>query len=448
MIIDTAEDAHLYPPFGNCQTWPPNPTYYPCESASSVATWGDVTLGTAPSGHVVDGVISPGEYDCGMAVELVADPSWTVDAYIDWDSQYMYVAVDEPAPDYIEFAFDAGSARDRVDLFTLWTSGLSSYRYCMKSGGGWTGDLSYTDFLAVSGIAKEFKFNYNYFGIALGDTIKMCIERGYTPNAYWPAGGNIWNPSPAPTTWGDVMLDATPCGTSPSPPTANFIFNPPLPTDLDLIQFTDTSTDDGTLISWSWDFGDGGTSTDQNPTHQYTHGGTYSVTLTVTDNDGASASISKDVVVISVDQGQTKCTNNFAIFSAYSGAQSFKPTVTKLTYIEVFMRKVGNPSGDVVLSVRSSLTGANLISLQKPASQIPTTNGWVKFDFSDLSVTPGNTYYLVLQTSGGSIFKYYSVGYSSGNLYKNGVLWTSITGGAPWYNNLGYDLCFKTYGFT
>ena len=46
---------------------------------------------------------------------------------------------------------------------------------------------------------------------------------------------------------------------------------------------------DGT-ITYLWDFGDGGSSTEENPTHPYATDGTYTVTLTVTDNDGASDS--------------------------------------------------------------------------------------------------------------------------------------------------------------
>jgi uncharacterized membrane protein len=37
------------------------------------------------------------------------------------------------------------------------------------------------------------------------------------------------------------------------------------------------------IISWSWNFGDGGTSTNQNPTHNYSTNGTYTVSLTVSD---------------------------------------------------------------------------------------------------------------------------------------------------------------------
>ncbi len=39
--------------------------------------------------------------------------------------------------------------------------------------------------------------------------------------------------------------------------------------------------------SWYWEFGDGGTSTDQNPTHTFTASGEYDVTLTVTDDEGS-----------------------------------------------------------------------------------------------------------------------------------------------------------------
>lgn len=57
-----------------------------------------------------------------------------------------------------------------------------------------------------------------------------------------------------------------------------------------LISFNGGSSydDDGNIVSYSWNFGDGHGSTNQNPTHAYSQGGTYTVSLTVTDNDGAT----------------------------------------------------------------------------------------------------------------------------------------------------------------
>ncbi len=62
--------------------------------------------------------------------------------------------------------------------------------------------------------------------------------------------------------------------------------------------FTSTSSDvDGSISAYSWTFGDGATSTVQNPSHTYAANGTYSVTLGVTDNQGATGSVSQTVRV-------------------------------------------------------------------------------------------------------------------------------------------------------
>ena len=63
-------------------------------------------------------------------------------------------------------------------------------------------------------------------------------------------------------------------------------------------QFSDRSEDDdGTVVQWSWDFGDGTGGDDPNPFHFYRDEGHYDVTLTVTDNAGDSASKTHEVKI-------------------------------------------------------------------------------------------------------------------------------------------------------
>jgi len=84
------------------------------------------------------------------------------------------------------------------------------------------------------------------------------------------------------------------------PPIADFTFLPINPTTDDTIQFSDNSSDgDGTIASWLWDFGDGDHSSEQNPSHQYSIAGQYSVNLTVTDNNGDT---DYEITVISVTE--------------------------------------------------------------------------------------------------------------------------------------------------
>ncbi len=63
------------------------------------------------------------------------------------------------------------------------------------------------------------------------------------------------------------------------------------------VQFTDTSSPFDSIISWAWDFGDGGTSSLQNPSHTYSQHGDYTATLTITVSGGCTYSFSRLIEV-------------------------------------------------------------------------------------------------------------------------------------------------------
>ena len=69
-------------------------------------------------------------------------------------------------------------------------------------------------------------------------------------------------------------------------PSAVFVANPVSGNPPLNVQFTDFST--GNITGWAWDFGDGNTSNEQNPSHTFGHDGQFTVTLTVTGPEGDS----------------------------------------------------------------------------------------------------------------------------------------------------------------
>ena len=80
-------------------------------------------------------------------------------------------------------------------------------------------------------------------------------------------------------------------------PVANFSGTPTTGNATLSVTFTDSSTYSPT--AWSWTFGDGGTSTAQNPSHSYTSAGKYTVSLNATNQYGNNTLTKTNYIVVS-----------------------------------------------------------------------------------------------------------------------------------------------------
>ncbi len=119
-----------------------------------------------------------------------------------------------------------------------------------------------------------------------GKSIENCGNKDYWGNSV-PAGNG--------TDRGAHEYQGTPA------PVADFTGNPTSGAAPLTVDFTDASTNSPT--SWSWDFGDDGNSTAQNPSHEYTSAGDYTVSLTATNAGGSDTETKTDY--ISVSQGSS-----------------------------------------------------------------------------------------------------------------------------------------------
>ncbi|NIA31448.1 MAG: S8 family serine peptidase, partial [Actinobacteria bacterium] len=112
------------------------------------------------------------------------------------------------------------------------------------------------------------------------------------------------------------------------PPVADFSASPLTGCAPLTVSFTDQST--GDITSWSWDFGDGGSSTDQNPSYEYTTAGTFTVALTVTGPGGSDTATKTDYITVGeapvADFNADQTSGSCPLTVTYTDASTGNPT--------------------------------------------------------------------------------------------------------------------------
>ena len=153
-----------------------------------------------------------------------------------------------------------------------------------------------------------------------------------------------------------------------------------------------------------------------------------------------------------LDQEQGMATSSGSVVcQPYWIAQSFKPNLPVLTRAEVRLMKLNDIASDVTLIIRDNLTGDDLTSVRVTSSLIGHNPSWIEFNFPDIDVQPGKTYYIICKTDGGDWphKEMYKWSCTDLNPYPYGMVHCSIDEGKTWqkYNKYAIkDQCFRTYG--
>jgi len=186
----------------------------------------------------------------------------------------------------------------------------------------------------------------------------------------------------------DLFIVQIPGGT-PQPPVANFTGNPTSGYIPLTVAFTDTSSNSPT--AWSWTFGDSGTSTAQNPSHQYTGAGNYTVSLTATNSAGSDGETKTNYITASTPPAPpvanftgAPTSGNAPLAVSFTDTSTNSPTSWSWTFGDSGTSTVQNPSHTYV--------GAGNYTVSLTATNAGGSDGETK------------TNYISVQTSGAPTF--------------------------------------------
>jgi endonuclease/exonuclease/phosphatase family metal-dependent hydrolase len=187
----------------------------------------------------------------------------------------------------------AGAATNRIGTTSGTVINLEDCSGCGVSGWGWQDN----------GWGAGVMGPLVYFQSTGTQTLRVqAREDGMSIDQIVLSPQQYLNSAPGALKNDGVILPST-IGTPPPPPSnqppqVTINANPVSGAAPLAVYFTSTAADpDGYISSYSWTFGDGNTSSQVNPSNLYGSAGTYTAWLTVTDNAGATASVSKVITV-------------------------------------------------------------------------------------------------------------------------------------------------------
>jgi PKD repeat protein len=250
------------------------------------------------------------------------------------------------------------------------------------SGGGSNYEFFVEAFRTNNSEGDDFIFAYSTDDVTYVDMVTVASATEQVYSAVLPnLSGTVYvRVTDANRNWGRTNLDDVSVDemyisyeTTPGPPVAEFVGAPTAGSPPLLVSFTDMSTGDPT--SWSWTFGDGGTSTATNPSYPYAANGTYTVSLTVSNAYGSDGETKVDYITVA-DVSFDMHVDNMVVGRGRTGPNSYGTcTVTivdanslPVSGATVFVTTTGPTSGSY-----SGVTGGDgTVSFQTSSIKKPT----------------------------------------------------------------------------
>jgi len=192
------------------------------------------------------------------------------------------------------------------------------------------------------------------------------------------------------------------------PPVANFSGTPTTGGAPLTVNFTDLSSNDPT--SWSWNFGDSGTSTQQNPSHTYTSPGNYTVSLTAANASGSDGETKTNYITVAAPQPPVANFTASSTSISVGGSVTFTDTSTNTPTSWSWAFEGGTPATSTAQNPTVTYNTVGTFDVSLTAANAQGSDNETKVNYINVAEVPYCT------SSGGSQAYEYIAGVSVADL--------------------------------